>query len=198
VAIIVGSALLLAGCGGSGGRPVVAIVGDSITVLSAPGVEAELRGYAVYIRAEDGQRTDQMVPALRAELGRKPQGVVINLGTNDALQAQTHADWQPAFDTVWGLVQSRSCVVYVTVNTNADAFGRTVVAVDINRAIRKLATQHHNVQVVDWNAAVHEDPSLLASKNPPTDHIHPWTSIGWRWLGSHYRNALLACGLHPS
>jgi hypothetical protein len=194
---IVGCSLLLSGCGGSKG-PVVAVVGDSITVVSAPGVEAELRGYALYMRAIDGKRIDEMVPALRAEMQRKPRAVVVNLGTNDAMQAQTHPDWLIGFNAVWGLVQTRPCVVFVTVSTNADYLGRSRVAADINNTIRQLAKDHHNVRIVDWNTAVHADPSLLASRNPPADNIHPYSSRGWRWLGNHYRSALLTCGLHPN
>ena len=171
--LIVGSSLLLAGCG-AGKAPVVAVVGDSITVISAPGVEAELNGYALYMRAIDGKRIDEMIPALRGELQREPKAVVVNLGTNDAMQARTHLDWLTGFNTVWNLVQSRSCVVFVTINTNADFLGRGTVAVDINHAIRHLAAVHHNVRVVDWNVAVHADASLLASRNPPADHIHPY------------------------
>jgi GDSL-like Lipase/Acylhydrolase family len=194
---IVGSALLLSGCGGSRG-PVVAVVGDSITVVSAPGVEAELRGYALYMRAVDGKRIDEMVPALRTEMQRNPKAVVVNLGTNDAMQAQTHPDWLTGFNSVWDLTRARSCVIFVTVSTNADYLGKSSVAADINHAIRQLAAKHHNVRVVDWNAAVHTDPSLLASRNPPADRIHPYSSRGWRWLGNHYRSALLSCGVHPN
>ena len=195
LAVVAGS-LLLSSCGGTKG-PVVAVVGDSITVISAPGVEAELRGYALYMRAVDGKRIDEMIPMLRGEMRRKPTAVVVNLGTNDAMQAQTHPNWLTGFNTVWELTQSRPCVVFVTVNTNADYLGRGKVAVEINAAIHRLATQHHNVQVVDWNTAVHADTSLLASRNPPADNIHPYSSRGWRWLGNHYRSALLACGVHP-
>jgi len=193
---IVGCSLLLAGCGGSKG-PVVAVVGDSITVVSAPGVEAELRGYALYMRAIDGKRIDEMIPTLRAEMKRKPRAVVVNLGTNDALQAQTHPDWLPGFNAEWDLVKDRPCVVFVTISTNADLLGDARVAAEIDTAIRHLANEHHNVRIVDWNAAVHTNPSLLASRNPPGDRIHPFSSQGWRWLGNHYRSALLACGVHP-
>jgi lysophospholipase L1-like esterase len=198
VTIIVATALVVSSCGGSGNAPVVTVVGDSITVLSAPGVEAELGGYALYIRAEDGKRIDQMVPVLAAELRRDPRGVVINLGTNDAIQARTHPDWLSGFNAVWALVRARPCVVFVTVSTNADILGRHLVAVDINHAIGRLAARNRNVRIVDWNAAVHADPSLLASRNPPADHIHPYTARAWRWLGIRYRSALLSCGLHPS
>ena len=195
LAVVAGS-LLLSGCGGNKG-PVVAVVGDSITVISAPGVEAQLRGYTLYMRAVDGKRIDEMIPMLRAEMRRNPKAVVVNLGTNDALQARTHPNWLTGFNTVWELTQSRPCVVFVTVNTNADDLGKGEVAVAINTAIRRLATEHHNVQVVDWNAAVHADKSLLASRHPRADNIHPYSSRGWRWLGNHYRSALLACGVHP-
>jgi hypothetical protein len=197
VTIIVATALFASGCS-SGHGPVVTVVGDSITVLSAPGIEAELGGYALYIRAEDGKRIDQMIPVLQAQLRRNPSGVVINLGTNDAIQARTHPDWVAGFNAVWALVRTRPCVVFVTVSTNADVLGDHLVAVDINHAIGQLAAQHRNVRIVDWNAAVHADPSLLASRNPPADHIHPYTARAWRWLGNQYRSALLTCGLHPS
>lgn len=195
LAVVVGS-LLVSGCG-SGKGPVVAVVGDSITVISAPGVEAELRGYSLYMRAVDGKRIDEMVPLLRAEMQHKPRAVIVNLGTNDALQAQTHPDWLIGFNAVWALTRTRPCVVFVTVSTNADDLGKGNVAVDINDAIRRLASEHHNVRVVDWNAAVHADKSLLASRHPPADDIHPYSAQGWRWLGNHYRSALLACGVHP-
>jgi len=198
VTIIVAGALVVSSCGGSAKAPVVTVVGDSITVYSAPGVEAELSGYALYIRAVDGKRIDQMLPVVRADLVRKPNAVVINLGTNDAIQARMHPDWMAGFNLLWELVRSRACVVFVTVSTNADDLGGGSVAVDINHAIRQLSAQHRNVRVVDWNVAVHEDPSLLASRNPPADHIHPYSLRAWRWLGDQYRRALLSCGLHPA
>jgi hypothetical protein len=34
----------------------VAVVGDSITVISAPGVEAELQGYSLFMRGVDAKR----------------------------------------------------------------------------------------------------------------------------------------------
>jgi lysophospholipase L1-like esterase len=198
VTIIVAGALLVSSCGGSTKAPVVTVVGDSITVLSAPGVEGELSGYALYIRAVDGKRIDQMLPVVRAELARNPNAVVINLGTNDAIQARMHPDWLPGFNLLWDLVRARPCVIFVTVSTNADDLGGRPVAADINHAIRQVSAQHRNVRIVDWNAAVHDDPSLLASRHPPADHIHPYSLRAWRWLGTRYRSALLSCGLHPS
>jgi hypothetical protein len=198
VTIIVAAALVVSGCGGSTKEPVVTVVGDSITVYSAPGVEAELSGYALYIRAVDGKRIDQMLPVVRADLVRKPDAVVINLGTNDAIQARMHPDWLAGFNALWDLVRSRRCVVFVTVSTNADDLGGGTVAADIDHTLRQLSVQHRNVRLVDWNRAVHEDPSLLASKYPPADHIHPYSLRAWRWLGNQYRSALLSCGLHPS
>ncbi|HTD50485.1 MAG TPA: SGNH/GDSL hydrolase family protein [Acidimicrobiia bacterium] len=198
VTIIVAGALAVSGCGGSGKGPVVTVVGDSITVYSAPGVEAELNGYALYIRAVDGKRIDQMLPVVRADLTRKPDAVVINLGTNDAIQARIHPEWLAGFNALWDLVRTRRCVVFVTVSTNADDLGGGTVAADIDHALRQLAGQHRNVRLVDWNRAVHEDPSLLASRYPPEDHIHPYSLRAWRWLGNRYRSALLSCGLHPN
>ena len=198
VALLLGGSLLLWSCGGSGSRgTVVAIVGDSITRAAAPALKSDFRYVGLDLHAEDHQRIDEMLPQLRVQLQRNPDAVVINLGTNDAIQARQHPDWRTAFDTVWKLVQSRPCVVYATINTFADTLrGHRTVAADINHEIRLLAAAHRNVRIVDWDAAVQADQSLLAgSGKSRSDMIHPMTPRAKRWIATHYRNAVRSCGL---
>jgi GDSL-like Lipase/Acylhydrolase family len=196
-ALLIACSLILCSCGSGDKRgPVVAIVGDSITRVSAPKLKSELRYYGLDIRAQDKQRIDEMVPQLRTQLRRHPDAVVINLGTNDAIQAAKHPNWRPAFTTVWRLVSKRQCVIYSTINTFVDEiYGRATVAADINRAIHVLADRHKNVRIVDWNAAVHANRQLLANGNYAGDMIHPLVPRAWDWFGKHYKQALVSCGL---
>ena len=176
--------------------PTVAIVGDSITRVAGHQLRSELRYYGLNIHAQDQQRIDEMIPQLRGQLGQRPDAVVINLGTNDAIQAHKHPDWHTGFTTVWRLVSGRKCVVYATINTFVDQlYGHDTVAAQINSAIRTLAAHHKNVRVVDWNAAVHANRKLLANGKYAGDMIHPLVPRAWDWFGKHYKAALLSCGL---
>ena len=177
----------------------MAIVGDSITRVSGPKLKSELRYYGLDIRAQDQQRIDEMLPQLRTQLRRRPDAVVINLGTNDAIQARKHPNWRAGFTTVWRLVSTRRCVVYSTINTFVDdIYGHETVAADINRAIQVLADHHKNVRIVDWNAAVHKNRRLLANGNSAGDMIHPLVPRAWDWFGKHYKDALVSCGLRAT
>ena len=97
--------------------------------------------------------------------------MVVNLGTNDVLQGQTHPDWKSGFTRMVALLAPARCVVLTTISTLVR--GRTAipaVASEINRAIATAASSHRNFHVVDWNAAVHgsNGASLLSA-----DRIHP-------------------------
>lgn len=190
--------LILSACGAEEYRgPVVTIVGDSITRVAGSGLRSQLRYYGLDIRAQDQQRIAEMLPQLRTQLRKKPDAVVINLGTNDAIQAAKHPNWRAGFNTVWRLVRARPCVIYATINTFVDdLYGYDTVAADINREIRALAARHENVRIVDWNAAVHADQTLLAKGRSAGDMIHPLVPRAWNWFGKNYRRALLSCGIH--
>ena len=73
-----------------------AIVGDSITVLIQDELHHRLgTRYNADVRARSGARIDEMLEPLRAALRNNPRDVVVNLGTNDALEAATRPAWQP-------------------------------------------------------------------------------------------------------
>jgi len=197
-ALLIAGALVVGACASSTQRgPVITIVGDSITRVAGHQLRSELRYFGLDIRAQDKQRIDEMIPQLRVQLRERPDAVVVNLGTNDAIQAHKHPNWHTGFTTVWRLVSARKCVVYATINTFVDEiYGHDTVAAQINHAIRVLADHHRNVRIVDWNAAVHANRSLLANGNNAGDMIHPLVPRAWDWFGKHYKAAILSCGIH--
>jgi lysophospholipase L1-like esterase len=150
----------------------VAVVGDSITVLTSPDISVALRGdYHTDVQAKWGQRIDQMLPNLSELLGQHPTAVVENLGSNDAIQATTHPDWQKGFEQMIAMLAPTKCVLMTTVSTFLDAdYSAPPVASEINRAIEGVASRRPNFHVVDWNAAIHapNGGTLLSA-----DHVHP-------------------------
>ncbi len=150
----------------------VAVVGDSITVLSKPYfARAFGSGGGADVRAKSGQRIDQMLPALQAALKSHPRAVVVNLGTNDVLQASYHPNWQSGFDRMVELLAPKHCVVLTTISTRAwSPTAVPSVADDINRAITRAAAAHPNFHILDWNALVH---SPNGDKLLYFDKVHP-------------------------
>lgn len=165
--------------------PRVAVIGDSITVFATPAVGQELHGSArLDVRAEMGRRIDEMLPALTQAIAAHPHAVVVDLGTNDVLQAQTHPAWQPGFVRMVALLSSVPCVGITTINTGVEGpIAVPSVAEDINAAISAAVRRHANFHVIDWNAAVHA-PGGAALLIP--DHVHP-TSAGSMRLASLIR-----------
>jgi lysophospholipase L1-like esterase len=166
----------------------VVVVGDSITVVAQPDIAAALAGaYDPDIHAIWGQRIDQMLPTLTVVLHQHPSDVVVNLGTNDAIQAATHPDWQRAFNQMIAMLASTHCVILTTVSTRLDTSpGSQLVAADIDAAITSVRSAWPNFHVVDWNAAVHaaNGDGLLSS-----DRIHP-SPAGQLTLSALIRTAL--------
>ena len=156
----------------SNGTASVAIIGDSITVNSADDLSRALEPeYDVDIRAQSGRRIDEMLPALRTALSAHPREVVVNLGTNDVLQAKLHADWRAGFNQLIGLLAPVRCVALTTVSTRLDGpTARPGVAPEINEALVRAIAAHRNFHIIDWNARIHEPDgaSLIIF-----DGIHP-------------------------
>src|SRR5258708_4768564 len=152
-------------------RP-VPVIGDSITFLASHDISSALGGaYHAEIHGGVGKRIDEMLPILGEELREHPFAVVVDLGTNDVLQARTHPDWQRGFERMIAMLVSSRCVVMTTISTRVDGPSASPeVAAEINDAIAMVVTSHRNFHAVDWNAAVHgiDGASLLVA-----DRIHP-------------------------
>jgi len=173
--------------------PRVVIVGDSITVFAHDEISHALRGhYSVTTSAVFGQRIDEMLPALRHDLTKHPRAVVLNLGTNDVLQARLHPDWQTGYRAMISMVSHVPCVALTTISTLLttspilDTAAEPQVASEINAAIVKTAASHRNVHVIDWNQAVH-GPNGLSLLIP--DRVHP-SDAGSRVLAVEIRHIL--------
>jgi lysophospholipase L1-like esterase len=194
--VVVLAAIAVAVHRASRARVSVAVVGDSITVAAQPDIAASLSGaYRPDIHAIWGQRIDQMLPTLAVVLHRHPSDVVVNLGTNDAIQAATHTDWQRAFNQMIAMLATTHCVVLTTVSTRLDASPASLqVATAIDAAITSVASTRPTFHVVDWNAALHRASGdrLLSS-----DRIHP-SPAGQLTLAALIRTALdHDCGRSP-
>jgi lysophospholipase L1-like esterase len=185
VALIVGAVALWPRSHG----PKVAVVGDSITVFARHDLNHALdSAYDVKTSAVMGQRIDQMLAPLQHDLKSHPRAVVVNLGTNDVLQARLHPDWRTGFNAMIALVASTPCVVLTTISTLATTSAAAVpsVATDINAAIIGAAASHPNFHVLDWNGIVH-GPNGIALLIP--DRIHP-SGPGSRIIAASVRHIL--------
>src|SRR5438094_3203328 len=129
----------------------VPVVGDSITFFAGRDISAALgSGYHADVHAGIGKRIDQMLPVVRDVMRDHPLAVVVDLGTNDALQAQTHPDWQTGFQRMIATLSPAQCVMLTTINTLVDdRSGGPPVASQINRAIGAAVSTHTNFHVVD-------------------------------------------------
>src|SRR5664280_2384247 len=139
--VVVG--VVSAGCSGGGdGTPHVAVVGDSITTLDHGEITSVLDPpYAVDFYYQNGMRIDQMLPRLRDGLAVRGPGVpvIVNLGTNDALQGGRNVDPQKSWDQLLAITNDTPCVVFTTVNSVADAYARGKVAAALNGRMMALA-----------------------------------------------------------
>jgi GDSL-like Lipase/Acylhydrolase family len=168
--------------------PTVEVVGDSITFFAGRDITAAIGAkYHSDVHSGIGRRIDEMLPALQAAVRKHPFALVVNLGSNDARQARTHPDWLSGFEQMTALLIPMRCVLVTTINTRMEGQpGTNIVATEIDQAITATVTAHHNLHVVDWNAAVHgtNGTNLLTP-----DQIHP-SGPGQLILASLVRTAL--------
>ena len=87
------------------------------------------------------------------------------------------------------LLTKTRCALVTTINTLMDGPpGTHAVASQINQALAATVATHHNIHIVDWNAAVHaaNGANLLMP-----DQVHPSTA-GQLTMASLVRAALYA------
>jgi len=181
---------------GPGPTDDVALVGDSITEQSEATLLEELRStYHVRIRGRGGYRIEEMEPYAIELATTKPEQVVINLGSNDALKSWPVDKSVLALRRLIADFEGARCLHLVTVNESMvndrvpDLSERTAA---LNAEIRRIAASE-NYNVIDWSRAVSED---LAAGSPrggiTSDTIHP-TPNGQKVLADLYNAALATC-----
>ncbi len=144
----------------SGAAASVLYVGDSLGEGTAPYLREQLGGTGLELDAEIGRPSGAGVEVLESLIAPEHEVVVFDLGTNDdpAAPQVLAADLDRARD----LAGSR-CLVVATLNRPP----LNGIPIDgLNRAVTSFAAADPNVALVDWRAAVAEDPGLL------TDGVH--------------------------
>ena len=181
-------------------KPTVVVDGDSITVLATPALHQRLDpSYDVQVLAVIGIRINQSLPALESALRFHPYAVVVNLGTNDALQGGTHPDWVSSWDKLIRVLRSTPCVVLTTISPAADALRHRSVATRINADIRALAARDpKKYKVADWSRFLsRHSKSQRIYLRPDPVLIHP-TPAGAQELALLDQGALAKCGSRTS
>lgn len=173
--------------GSGAGKPMVGVVGDSITFLIQPALSAALAPtYSYEINGYPGRTIAQQYPVLETMLRDppRPRAMIVNLGTNDALR--DNVGWPRSFVRQVNALRSTSCVILVNIDQGLDKLFGNRIANRINAAIARTVARHRNFHEIDWNAvlAAHPRRGLLMA-----DHIHP-SPAGQRVLVRLYLRAL--------
>jgi lysophospholipase L1-like esterase len=200
VRLLLAFAIVLLSGGSAGAKPSVVFDGDSITVLATPAIHQLLDPrYDVNVLGVIGIRINQSLPALQSALRFHPDAVVVNLGTNDALQGGEHPDWVSGWDRLIRITRNTPCVVLTTINPAADALSHKPIARRINAAIRRLAAQHPmKYKVADWSRFLSRNVSnQRAYLLTQPILIHP-TPAGAEKLVALDQKALAKCGTRTS
>jgi hypothetical protein len=197
-ASIVVAGVVSTGCSGAGdGSPHVAVVGDSITGLDHGEISSVLDPpYAVDFYYQNGMRIDQMLPRLRDGLAARGPGVavIVNLGTNDALQGGRNVDPQRSWGQLLMITKDVPCVVLTTVNSISDAYARGKVASTLNERMMALAAADPGrYKIVDWNRFLISLDDRQRATYLQADLVHETTAGAW-WIADAYRSALDTCG----
>ena len=177
---ILGLALALALiCAGTAAAQVL-YVGDSLGVGTEPYLRDQLGGVELDVDAKTSRPSGAGVDVLGAAIAPEHEVVVFDLGTNDdpgapdALAANLAAAREIADDR---------CVVVATLN-RPPLNGVTVDG--LNRVLLRFALTDPATELVDWHAAVAEDPGLLL------DGVHARPE-GYALRGGLFAEAIGAC-----
>jgi lysophospholipase L1-like esterase len=169
-------------------------------VLATPNIREALSGtYDETIIAENGQRVAEMTPRLQQAIDDDaPAAVIVNLGTNDAVQGRSSARAVSDFERLVETTAEVPCVVLTTLSTTLDASFENSVATELNARIRKLrANDPNRYQVVDWDAAVSAPGGAARLMADPasgiSDGVHENATAGRQWFADEYVEALSRC-----
>ena len=165
----------------------VAMLGDSITYMSLDALTRAIAPVAsLSLVGRPGYTIDQLMPDAEAGALTNPAAVIIDLGTNDALNKVSTVDSLVALDSMLSLF-SRATPVLVTVNTHFGDAAAQARAAAINAHIRSLG-----VRVADWDARVGAELAAGLPDGAITiDEVHP-TARGQKVLAGLIAAALPA------
>ncbi len=148
-------------------KPMVTVVGDSITYLARSDIAAALQdaGYRQWVWGNPGTSIPNEIATVHNLRTGPRHPWVLELGTNDARLGDSK--WRTYFDEVVRDVARQTCVVLVTVNPR---LGPLAVAID--NAISSTVATHRRFHSLDWGNIEWQNGSWVQS-----DGVHP-TSAG--------------------
>lgn len=168
--LAVGGLALSACYSGNLSGPRTGIVGDSITVLSTPDIESDIAPtYAYQVQAHNGYTIAQgevELNTIDTDSEGSPVDVVINLGTNDALQQ--NPNWQTDWNNLIAEADPAGCVILTTLRPILDYQQPVPIAEDLNRAIASLVQSDPHFHELDWATFSDDNPQDISP-----DAVHP-------------------------
>lgn len=177
-------------------KPIAAVVGDSITVVSSDQIRDALPRYSVQTRAVIGAPVGAMLEAGRELGGLHPELAVINLGSNDTRLSTPFATSTEQLQEMLSYFGDADCIVMVGLNTHMK-FGdvdANTHARAINAMIFGLASKDSRIRIADWNAAIERDMETHGGKSTFTDDtVHP-NAAGAKAIASLISETTERCG----
>lgn len=176
-------------------RPRVLLFGDSITVWGEKPLTAAMRWRDdPTVVGFPGWRIDELVPPARSVAPDSRGFVILNVGTNDALQTWPLDQSEVALREMVDVFASARCVALVTVNegifhppTDVAANARA-----LNEVIRKVALERGLV-VIDWSAFLRDyNLGPRADGDLTYDLVHP-NPAGYAKMAEFYHDSLARC-----
>jgi len=159
VALAAGIAALPAAAGGTrdGARAAVLDLGDSLSVGTAPYLQARLRGHRIARIHDVGLHASDAAAIVGSARTSLPRVLVVSAGTND--DPRIVSTFQHAVRRVVLAAGRSRCVVWPTI-VRPPAVGASYDG--LNRALARLAARHPNLVLVPWVRMVERHPSWLA------------------------------------
>jgi len=174
----------------------VLVFGDSITDISASMLHERFDpSFTMTVSGVGGARATERVASAQELTDRRPEQLIIELGTNDVLQGTSLDDAIGAVTKIATSFPGLRCVHVVNINEQMVSFSQPDLpqrAADMNRRIRAAAEQH-GWDVVEWNTIVDRYEAAHEPDGPlTTDTVHP-TAIGQELLANAYDDVMQGC-----
>lgn len=181
------------GSAGAEDNPRALILGDSITDHGQKELNITLGPlYALSVEGQDNFRVDDQLPVAERWATRPFQQVVINLGTNDAVQGWPIDQTNAGLQRLVNMFPNARCIHLTTINEHLT--GRTddvgPHAAAINEQIRAMAAANPRLRIVDWNALV--EAQRAQGVDLTSDGVHP-TAEGQQLLIDSYEQSMEPC-----
>jgi hypothetical protein len=186
------------GTASMGANTNIAIIGDSITALSMTTVAAENNDtHKLNILGQSGFQAREMKWWADVMGNARPDGAIVNLGTNDAWLGADYPASSTKDDiaTMFASMPTSACSYAVTINDTGIGVSNwyTQRATAINDALVPFDDASPAVGRIDWSRYVHRHNGPNGEIVNNIDGVHP-TALGVTMLAQLYAVALTGTG----